>query len=213
MLGVLLGVEQPLVSKTTLDCHFDLPRPRVLFSELFSILSSAQFLLKFVNGMTYSHLNEQHLLFAIGLYFFQDMNRSISPSLGLQEFTCVTCNKRYFHASNLRGHNQIHTGKRRFSCQSCDKSFSRASHLCQHELIHTGDRKSLCQICSKTFTQESSLRYHMLIHTGERRFICLICERGFIRSSYLHQHEVTNVPFRSTRLYHSLVTFPIVIPV
>lgn len=110
--------------------------------------------------------------------------------LGIKDYACETCEKRFKDAYSLKAHELTHTGIKPYACDLCEKSFTSNSNLEKHKRsIHQGIRPHACSMCERTFPNASSLRRHMLSHTGERPYTCSMCQITFIRLTDLKTHE------------------------
>uniref|UniRef100_A0A8C3VCW2 C2H2-type domain-containing protein n=1 Tax=Catharus ustulatus TaxID=91951 RepID=A0A8C3VCW2_CATUS len=106
-------------------------------------------------------------------------------------YTCLEFGKSFGWRSDLRDHEQTHTGERPYECPVCGKRFQRRSTLLVHERIHREERPFRCPDCGKGFQHNSSLNVHRRIHTGERPYECPECGKSFSTSSALTQHQRT----------------------
>uniref|UniRef100_A0A8C3VAT7 C2H2-type domain-containing protein n=1 Tax=Catharus ustulatus TaxID=91951 RepID=A0A8C3VAT7_CATUS len=109
-------------------------------------------------------------------------------------YTCLEFGKSFGWRSDLRDHEQTHTGERPYECPVCGKRFQRRSTLLVHERIHREERPFRCPDCGKGFQHNSSLNVHRRIHTGERPYECPECGKSFSTSSALTQHQRTIGP-------------------
>uniref|UniRef100_A0A5F9CY02 Uncharacterized protein n=1 Tax=Oryctolagus cuniculus TaxID=9986 RepID=A0A5F9CY02_RABIT len=104
-------------------------------------------------------------------------------------YECNDCGKAFGQKSDLRKHQQIHTGEKPHKCNDCGKNFGQKSHLFIHQRIHTGEKPHECNDCGKAFTRKSDLILHQRIHTGEKPHKCNDCGKAFIQKSHLIVHQ------------------------
>ena len=94
--------------------------------------------------------------------------QSIQNSKPIKEFLCDygCCNKKYKTKFSLRRHYLSHLGIKQFKCTFCLKRFAVAQYLQEHLYTHTGERPFVCTHpgCSKTFRQAGKLSIHRKKH-------------------------------------------------
>ncbi|XP_028678699.2 zinc finger protein 391 isoform X1 [Erpetoichthys calabaricus] len=104
-------------------------------------------------------------------------------------FICTECGKNFNSSSNLRIHQNVHTGARPYSCTECGKSFSQSGALKIHQRIHTGEKPYTCSFCGRGFPHLAGVRAHQRTHTGEKPYRCLQCGKSFTQSGALRVHQ------------------------
>jgi len=55
---------------------------------------------------------------------------------------------------------------KQYHCSFCGKVFYHKSNLKRHEMVHTGEKPFECELCDKKFNQKISLKKHMLYHAS-----------------------------------------------
>lgn len=108
----------------------------------------------------------------------QSFNVSISFLFSFTEFA---------RQSDLKSHEDYHTGIKPFTCKTCGKSFHRQCTLVVHMRTHTGEKPFQCSYCPKSFYQKNDMLTHERRHTGER-YQCEFCEQKFIHLHLLNSH-------------------------
>ncbi|XP_070582115.1 zinc finger protein 436-like [Ptychodera flava] len=106
----------------------------------------------------------------------------------LRNFQCEVCGKAYRSKANLRGHTLSHSGKKPHLCNVCGKGFGRRQHLMEHMVVHTKKNDFLCDYCGKSFSNKTNLYVHRRQHTGVHPHVCTICWQGFHRQQGLAKH-------------------------
>ncbi|XP_022907032.2 zinc finger protein ZFP2-like [Onthophagus taurus] len=119
------------------------------------------------------------------------LNVHIKRHSNERPFICDTCGMAFKHSTDLRGHKNIHLGKR-ILCTVCGKKLSTTGQLTVHIRTHTGEKPFSCLYCSKCFTTRSMLVKHERIHTGIRPYQCHICHKAFNQSGILKKHLKTH---------------------
>lgn len=110
---------------------------------------------------------------------------------GARPYSCTDCGKSFSQSGALKIHRRIHTGERPYSCDFCGRGFPHLAGVRAHLRTHTGEKPYSCSLCGKCFTQSGALKIHTRIHTGERPFICSLCGRGFSNRSGIRFHYRT----------------------
>ncbi|XP_055596010.1 gastrula zinc finger protein XlCGF26.1-like isoform X2 [Uranotaenia lowii] len=117
-----------------------------------------------------------------------------------QQGHVICCDQRFFRASRLLNHIQVHTNPDAFQCSECKKNFPSNISLRNHYInVHlpVDERKFACDICLKKFAKRNSLNAHKLIHNTEEEFVCEICSKKFPKKSSLRTH-IKSIHERST---------------
>ncbi|XP_063052457.1 uncharacterized protein LOC134447099 [Engraulis encrasicolus] len=115
---------------------------------------------------------------------------------GEKPFSCKLCDKSYFSLSALRNHENAHADVRPFMCSECGQGFTSSSSLTIHRRKHSGERPYQCSQCPKAFPSSSQLHAHVKTHSGEKTFACLDCGLTFLRASSLSRHKITHTGVR-----------------
>ncbi|KAK1864655.1 hypothetical protein I4F81_007199 [Pyropia yezoensis] len=89
--------------------------------------------------------------------------------LGVRQFKCDTCAKRFPFRSDLLKHTrEVHLKHRPYACSACAHGFAAASKLKAHyESVHEKKRPYVCEEagCTKRFGYKSDLKkHHLAIH-------------------------------------------------
>ncbi|KAL1491314.1 hypothetical protein ABEB36_011928 [Hypothenemus hampei] len=116
-----------------------------------------------------------------------------------KKFTCITCKKKYFSASELKNHHCKMVPKENrcsFKCPQCPKVFISERGLRNHKhLKHPTtkdefiDSNYVCSQCSQTYSSKDNYRRHvMCVHEKSRTFECRICDKTFSRKDILNMH-------------------------
>ena len=119
--------------------------------------------------------------------YFSDLKVHNQVHSGDKPYHCTIYDKSFSHSSSLNPHQMTHFEEKLFPCTFCDKSFSKLSHLQSHLIIHTGKTPFLCSKCAKSFSHSKHLRKHMIIHTGEQPNSC---PGKFVPSPPYHQRMI-----------------------
>jgi len=101
---------------------------------------------------------------------------------------CPTCGKQILQ-KNLSSHLHYHkqSALRPFICQECSQTFTHASSLKRHALIHSGKQPYVCEQCNKGFFQKVAYQTHCKSHTSERLH-CKGCNQRFLTQYLLNFH-------------------------
>lgn len=121
----------------------------------------------------------------------------------IKTFACQECGSTFANSTNLREHQNIHTGVRPYQCKDCGKSFKQKSSLFVHKRTHSQTYPFHCDVCQAGFRTRPVLVQHLRIHSGEKPFECPVCKRRF-RLNYemnLHRKSVhtDDKPFACTQ--------------
>ncbi|XP_046333562.2 uncharacterized protein LOC124116323 [Haliotis rufescens] len=116
----------------------------------------------------------------------------VALHMRLKPFSCPHCGKKFSDQSNLRQHQNIHTGERKFTCDICSKSFRQKAHLQSHMIIHTGGEGLQCRFCSAKIARPSDLKSHELKHTKEKCYPCALCVKVFYRLANYKKHMLVH---------------------
>ncbi|KAG7456327.1 hypothetical protein MATL_G00250970 [Megalops atlanticus] len=114
------------------------------------------------------------------------------PPSTVRPYTCAQCGRGFRCMSNLKKHQQTHTGARPSRCPQCGKGFRNTSDLRRHQRSHTGERPFRCTQCGKSFASSSDLTRHGRSHSEERPFRCPQCGNGFKSAANLTKHRQTH---------------------
>ncbi|XP_070137366.1 transcription factor Ouib [Drosophila bipectinata] len=110
--------------------------------------------------------------------------------LGVKEFACQSCNRRFVTKHLLTLHERVrHLGEQPYPCGYCQLCFLTSAARNYHErLKHIKDKKYKCEDCGKQFDTASSRKKHMIIHTGQKPHSCEMCNVSFSRMDHLKVH-------------------------
>ncbi|KAF4522991.1 hypothetical protein B566_EDAN009583 [Ephemera danica] len=111
-----------------------------------------------------------------------------TPSVGLIEYECEYCAKRFTTKSQVRQHLLLHTGEKPFHCQYCNAGFRTQIALKVHIRTHTGETPYPCQRCPKRFRSAATLRSHQGTH--DKPFACPHCGQRFPKKAAYKKHVV-----------------------
>ena len=114
--------------------------------------------------------------------------------LGVKEFKCDVCTKRFVTAGLLNSHRKMHMEQRRFKCTICQVQFDTQSQVRSHTRIHTGEKPFTCEECGEGFRQVSDLKRHQLRHTGEKPYSCATCGKSYSERSKCLKHILKHHP-------------------
>lgn len=105
-----------------------------------------------------------------------------------ESVACPVCGKQLL-AKNLASHLHYHrqSALRPFICQECSQTFTHASSLKRHALIHSGKQQYVCEQCNKGFIQKVAFQTHCKSHTSER-IHCKGCNQPFLTQYLLNFH-------------------------
>jgi hypothetical protein len=112
----------------------------------------------------------------------------------------VACTRTFHQASQMRAHIRFHhLGIFDFPCEKCNKKFEQKSNLKSHEqTVHSNEQKNVCNhitdgvACTRTFHQASQMRAHIRFHhLGIFDNVCEKCNNTFEQKSNLVAHEKT----------------------
>ena len=103
--------------------------------------------------------------------------KHIAIHAGYKPYVCTVCDMTYRVKSILLRHIRIdHMGLAQFVCKFCGKKFASKSHWEQHVRTHTGDKPYECKYCGRRFTHEHVCKSHEIKHTGVKPFACGLCD-------------------------------------
>ena len=119
--------------------------------------------------------------------------------LGVKQFQCGICGKRFVTAGLLKGHQNVHSNQRKFQCSICEQQFDLLSQAKVHARIHTGERPYICELCGEAYARAAGLNRHMMSHTGEKPHICDVCGKSYADKSkclkHMQRHHPEHRPF------------------
>ena len=85
-----------------------------------------------------------------------------------REYSCDygNCTNKYKTKYSLKRHYLTHMGVKQYKCKFCDKRFSLSQYLQEHMYIHTGEKPFTCKFpgCGKKFRQAGKLSIHKKQH-------------------------------------------------
>ncbi|KPU79903.1 uncharacterized protein Dana_GF18167, isoform B [Drosophila ananassae] len=110
--------------------------------------------------------------------------------LGVKNFACEICNKRFVTKHLLTLHERVrHLGERPYPCGYCQLCFFTSSaRNCHERLQHIRDKRYQCDECGKQFNTPTFLKRHLFAHTGQKPHSCETCSVSFSRTEYLKNH-------------------------
>lgn len=79
--------------------------------------------------------------------------------LGSGYIRCELCHK-VIKETSIYTHRQTHLGIKNFGCEFCGKKFIQKGALITHRRLHTGEKPYTCLRCDKSFTAHSGLLQH-----------------------------------------------------
>jgi len=105
-----------------------------------------------------------------------------------ESVACPVCGKQLL-SKNLASHLHYHrqSALRPYICQECSQTFTHASSLKRHALIHSGKYQFVCEQCNKGFIQKVAYETHCKSHTKER-LRCKGCNQPFLTQYLLNFH-------------------------
>ncbi|MDR3549000.1 MAG: C2H2-type zinc finger protein [Candidatus Pacebacteria bacterium] len=76
------------------------------------------------------------------------------------------CTNRYRTKYSLKRHYLSHMGIKQYQCPHCPKRFSLAQYLQEHMFVHSGEKPFVCTFpgCGKRFRQAGKLSIHKKLH-------------------------------------------------
>ena len=78
-------------------------------------------------------------------------------------FHCKFCGKRFTTSSHQLTHDiAVHLGIKQFGCNSCEKRFSSQTCLKIHKRLHTGEKPYECKICKNNLVTKAILKDIMI---------------------------------------------------
>ena len=87
-----------------------------------------------------------------------------------------------------------HSGERPNKCVTCNKPFVEASQLKKHILTHRDKKPHKCDECNKTFIEARKLKVHILTHSSEKPHKCVKCNKSFYQAVNLNNRETLALP-------------------
>ena len=87
-------------------------------------------------------------------------------SIGNGYVKCNLCGK-ILKQTSMFTHKQTHLGIRNYCCNYCGKKFTQKGPLITHERVHTGEKPYTCGQCGKAFSAHSGLYQHRRRCTGK----------------------------------------------
>ena len=107
---------------------------------------------------------------------------------GQERVPCPVCGKQVI-SKNLPSHLHYHRQStlRPYICQECSQTFTHASSLKRHALLHSGKKQFQCEQCGKEFFQKVAYETHCKSHTRERLH-CKGCNQPFLTKYLLNFH-------------------------
>ena len=96
------------------------------------------------------------------LLFSVKKKRTLSP-VGERPFKCSFCPKAFKQSSDLRKHENLHTGATRYCCEKCGVDFKRCDALKKHALLHPNGEVSVlkCEKCQSLFATSGGQSSHV----------------------------------------------------
>lgn len=84
--------------------------------------------------------------------------------MGIKNFECNICLKKFLLKSYLIKHLRTHTDEKPYKCQSCDRTFRTNTNLQMHNRIHENIYLYECDQCKRKFRQKENLKSHLRVH-------------------------------------------------
>lgn len=86
---------------------------------------------------------------------------------GVKPNVCGICGRKFFSAAALYHHGEICGVKvKSFHCNTCKRAFKSRKYLREHERIHASTVVLACEVCGKVYRHRSSLFKHTKTHVG-----------------------------------------------
>ncbi|KAF5306261.1 hypothetical protein FQA39_LY08959 [Lamprigera yunnana] len=124
-----------------------------------------------------------------------------------KKFACSYCKKTFLTNEKLEAHVTSKCQMRQYECQYCGRRFTRPHEKVKHERIHTGEKPHKCEICGKAFRVSYCLTLHMRTHSGTRPYKCDQCGKRFKAHSVYNHHLLTHSEVRKYKCPYCPKTF------
>ena len=153
---------------------------------------------------------------------------SIGPPKSAGDYKCKICGRSFPSLTNLKRHENLHTGEKVFSCKFCKKTFYEKYDVKRHimrkhkiakddiepnDIVCDNEKVSFkfnCKFCQKGFDSRGNWRRHEKVHLNDRQYLCIVCNKA-----YIEQYEVKRHMFRRHKqdyenvkngMYHKMKT-------
>merc|ERR1712039_643849 len=98
------------------------------------------------------------------------LDQHIKRVLGIKDFECKECGKKFVTKGNLTQHYRTHSGEKPFKCKhpkcGCGRAFSQKQQVDRHIKRALKIREYKCTQCDMAFTTKYELTAHLRCHSG-----------------------------------------------